>query len=203
MANELQIPQPSGSTLYFVAINQQGQWWNQSTPAYETFNALHWSNYVITLVEAVANSGIYFGSVPTGLPLGLALLSLYVQAGSSPASTDSQGQDGSQTRPIVYVLDWSGSAVNSITPWLSNTPPQFQLPAQQDSLLKAQNRLNAWLAAYDALTTTGVASINVDGQQIMLRDPDQVLKQIEFWRNRVMILSGKRRRASSIRMDRF
>jgi hypothetical protein len=200
---DLQIQAAAGQELYCVAISPAGWWWNTVNGAFEAFASANWSQYVVSLVEAVANSGRYFGSVPAGLTTGLALLSLYAQNGASAASTDSQVLDG-QT-PVVYALDWSGTTVNSISPLGSADADlrQLSLPAKQDSLAVAQGILNQLYTARMKLATSAYVSVSVDGQMVTFNNPAVLDEQIQFWERKCAVLSGRRRRFSSLRMDRF
>ncbi len=195
---QIQVPATPGKTLYLADKSLAGLWFNLSTGQYEAYNLAHWSNYVIGLTEAVANSGVYFGSVPANLPAGTSLLPAYVQSGGAPAATDSQWPGAGC--PLIYVLDWSGSAVNSIAPLKGQV--QIQLPAQQNSLAKAQAVLDKLYEARLSSAASGVISSGTDGQMTTWASPAQLDTAILFWEKKVALLSGQRRRVRSMRLDR-
>lgn len=183
-----------------MPLSPSGQWFNSSTHAPEVYNAANWTSYAAALREPVVNSGIYFGDVPTGLAAGLMLLSVYVRTGASAATTDLQLANGGT--PVTLVLDWSGCAAKSIAPLGSSVDARpASIPAPQTSLQYAQQALNTWLQAGASLASQGFASITVDGNQVVYRNPKDVSDQIEYWKKQVALLSGTRRRAVSFRLD--
>ncbi len=196
---QIQVPATSGKTLYLADKSLAGLWFNISTGQYEAYNLAHWGNYVISLTEPVANSGVYFGTVPANLPAGTSLLPAYVQSGGSPAATDTQWP--SAGCPLIYVLDWSGSIINSIAPLKGQV--QIQLPAQQNSLAKAQAILDKLYDARLTSATSGVISVGTDGQATTWASPGQLDTAIQFWQKQVALLSGQRRRVRPIRLDRL
>jgi hypothetical protein len=75
----------TGSTLYFVDFNANGQAWDTTgTPAYETYTTAR-GDYDIALTE-VSGTGLYRGSLPSSA--GLHRYTIYLQAGGSPSATD-------------------------------------------------------------------------------------------------------------------
>lgn len=69
------------------------------------------------------------------------------------------------------------------------------------ALQTAQTILNQLYAA--AQNNPGVLSISVDGQDVTYNSPQQFNEAILFWERRVALLSKRRNRISTIRMDRF
>jgi hypothetical protein len=49
----------------------------------------------------------------------------------------------------------------------------------------------------------GVIRVVVDGQDVTYSTPGQLNSAIMFWEKKVALLSGRRRRVSTIRLDRF
>lgn len=90
MAGEVQIAIPSvPTTAYFVVRNNVGQFWNTAgTPAFENYNAANWTDYDVALTQS-GSSIHYSGTFPSGISAGVYSLTAYVQAGGSPAITDS------------------------------------------------------------------------------------------------------------------
>lgn len=70
------------------------------------------------------------------------------------------------------------------------------------ALQAAQANLNALLLAQQS-NPSGVISVSVDGQQVTYISPQQFNESILFWERRVALLSKRRNRVSTIRMDRF
>jgi hypothetical protein len=106
MANEWKLQGVSGTNYYVVLINSAGQFWNTSTPGWEAYNATHWANYAVIITEVGA--GIFMGNMPGAINTGqLVNGCFYQRAGATPATTD--------TGVGSYLIDWSGSATNSLT----------------------------------------------------------------------------------------
>lgn len=93
----------SGSTYYVVVIRtSDGGWWNTAgTPAFEAFNAANYTNYGIAATE-FGSTGIFQYTIPA-MAAGLYNVQAKLQAGGSPAASDTNGPGG--------WLDWSGTAV--------------------------------------------------------------------------------------------
>lgn len=81
-----------GSTVYVIIHDRiSGQVWNNTTPAWETWNSAHWAQYAVPLTEQ-ALSGYYNATRPVGTAGRLMSETLYQQAGGSPASSDAPPQ---------------------------------------------------------------------------------------------------------------
>jgi hypothetical protein len=118
VANEIVIlrPDKTGQTNLFATLtlasasNQgsPGQWWSTSgTPAFEAFTVAHWGNYAVALAETPASSGVFVGSVPSGInTAGLLAVTAWQTSGGTP-TTDT---------PLSYPtpIDWTGSAVATV-----------------------------------------------------------------------------------------
>ena len=203
--NNIQITDQTGNTDYFIIQLPPMQAWNGA--ALENFSSSDWTSYAIGISETVANSGVYFGSVPAALPAAVYLLPFYIQSGSAPATTDSQiGQYYPTGAGLTLVLDWSGVAVNTIGPLKPSVGPTTNsIPAKQDSLSFAQGILNNLYAGQATAAATGqnLVSVMADGQSTTWMSPTQIINLINFWEKKVNLLSGKRKRVSSIRLDRW
>ena len=197
MANEIQLKTTSGQTLYAVGLNPQRLYFNTSTATFEAENDGNWGQYKIALTEPVAGSGLYFGSVPTNLPAGLTLLPIYIQASVPAAPTDARLTTTGCPEGLTFVLDWSGTAANSIAP-TSGQQPQVQLPQSASSLRVASQILTSLYTARQTIALTGLASITIDGQQTVFNDPAKLDESILFWERKVALLSGRRRRTRAI-----
>jgi hypothetical protein len=107
MAGEVTLVAPSmPATAYFVVRNSSGQYWYTVTPAFEAYNAAHWADYDVALVQDGASQN-YTGTFPSAITTGVYQLSAYAQAGGSPAVGD------------VYLggksdFQWSGTAIVSL-----------------------------------------------------------------------------------------
>jgi hypothetical protein len=78
----------TGSKIYVVMRNKiNGQVWNNSTLAFEVFNSADWASYAIPLTEQ-APTGYFWANRPAGIAGTLVSDSFYLQAGTSPATTD-------------------------------------------------------------------------------------------------------------------
>jgi hypothetical protein len=101
MANEIQYrAATTGSTLYAVVHDARGYYWTGT--AWETLTNAHWATYVIALAEAPAGSYRYEGDFP-GVGVGAYTVEVYLQAGGSPAQTD--------TILAQFAASWSGTPV--------------------------------------------------------------------------------------------
>lgn len=109
MAGEVLIVIPSlPTTAYFVVCNAVGEFWNTSgTPAFEAYNAANWTSYDVALSQSGASQH-YAGTFPSTIPAGVYSLTAYVQAGGSPAVTDSLA--GSDT-----AFYWTGSVRGALS----------------------------------------------------------------------------------------
>lgn len=78
----------TGQVVYAVIHSPDGEVWNNTTKAFEAFNAGHWTNYAIALTEQGV-SGYYKATYPAELTGVLTTEVLYIAAdGVTPATTD-------------------------------------------------------------------------------------------------------------------
>lgn len=221
----IEIQTTSGLTLYAIIQQLTGAAWNAVSGAFETINPANWADYVVALNETIPTTGIYFGDPPaqetgssgTGPGPGTRLLPIYQQQGSQPASTDpiytpiadtdSASNGALLGRPLVFVLELSeNSAIVSMgifAPSGTGFGRALSLPARQDSLAIAQDILNRLYAARVQLATSSYASVAIDGQQVSFTNPQMLDDQIQFWERKCAVLSGKRRRTFTLRLDRW
>lgn len=80
----------SGSILYAVIHNPNGQVYNANTGLFETFNAGNWAQYAVPLTEQ-GGTGYYSAPYPAGIVSVLTTEAVYRQTGANPA----QPADGS------------------------------------------------------------------------------------------------------------
>lgn len=107
MANEIGTATATGRTLYAVVRNAAGQLWYTVTPAFEAYNAAHWTAYALALSEQGA-SGYYTASFPGAITTpGRYSIDVRQQLGGSPATSDPVVAGGS--------LVWSGTAEAFVT----------------------------------------------------------------------------------------
>jgi hypothetical protein len=203
----VQIAAETGLTLYFVVMRPTNQlWWNLTTHSYETFAAGNWPSYVVPLSEPIANSGAYFAALPPNLSTGvIALLSVYQQQGTSPASTDPLYSRPGQQRPLSLVVELDDDGgVKSLSPlWSDGNAHPLQIPDRQNSLTAAQRIVDALYSARLKLAAQQHATVTIDGQSVTFRDPAKLDDQILFWERKVALLSGRRRRVQTMRLDRW
>lgn len=121
MAGEVQIVLPSTpTTAYFVVKNSVGQFWNTSgTPAFEAYNAAHWTDYDVALSQH-GSSQEYSGAFPSAIPTGVYQWRAYAQSGGSPAVGDAflGGVDEfvwPVAAPQNSALFWAGALANTGT----------------------------------------------------------------------------------------
>lgn len=113
----LQCVFQSGATVYAVLRNRlNGQVWNTSTPAFETYNEAHWAQYAIALTEQTS-SGYYTANAPSGVSGYLVSAAFYQQAGGSPATSDS---------PPFQLANANGENVAAISGDPVNAPSNLQ-----------------------------------------------------------------------------
>jgi hypothetical protein len=201
MAAEITFSAYTGQTLYAQQVTLLGQVWNTSTGATETSNPANWASYVIPVAEPLPGQGMYVGSI-SPLPAGTWLIPIYLQNGSAPASSDallaSYPQDGN-TPPAVgglmFVLDWSGSAVNSFAVFRSGSKMgQMNLPEPQFSLIFWQTRWNTLQAALTTLIANPYTSVNVDGQMYTAQSLTTLQNQVAEAEKKCALYSGRRNR---------
>ena len=112
-ANEFQGNDTPGKTVYYVEINQAGQFVIAATPGTsEAETDAHWGTYAVTSAEQGTTSE-YFGSAQAGLPAGVYTVTEYEQAGGSPAVGD--------TVLATIQFAWTGTAEVTPTTLLSGT----------------------------------------------------------------------------------
>jgi hypothetical protein len=175
MANELQVPYPTGKTLYTVVFNATGQAWNTATPGFENVTSANWAHYAIALSEQATATGLYEGSFPA-VAAGSYGVVAYRQAGGSPAvgdlavATEQVEWDGTQRLSLEEILahlgagsgttavtDQSGGSARSPSNMtVENASSQPILGAIVQAYLAAAYTANPATAAVIAETTTNV-----------------------------------------------
>jgi len=116
MANEIQVSYASGSTLYAVIRNRAGEVWQVAGQAFEQWGAVgHDANdYALALMDKGGSR--YVGNFDESVPAGSYFIQWFVQAGASPADTDTLvgGRD----------IVWTGAAELTATKILANKAVQ-------------------------------------------------------------------------------
>lgn len=106
MAREIQLPGPTGATLYAVLLDASGanlgKAWNGA--AFEVPASANWATYAVLLAEQGA-TGLYEADMPA-IPGALYTVTVYRRAGGSPAVGDAVVGLGS--------IDWTGTAVATV-----------------------------------------------------------------------------------------
>jgi hypothetical protein len=105
MANELRARHPAfGLTVYALLLRASDGQAYKGGGAFEPPAAQGWALYAVPAVEqdAAHGTGLYYASMPGGLPAGLYEAWLYSRLGATPAPTD--------TLIAQQSLDWGGAA---------------------------------------------------------------------------------------------
>jgi len=112
MANEIQTDYTAGNTLYAIIRNAAGQVWRPAGQAFENWGAdTHdASDYAIALTDTSGSR--YVGDVDANLPAGEYAIQCFVQAGATPADTD--------TLLDSRALTWTGVAELTAARLLAN-----------------------------------------------------------------------------------
>ncbi len=87
MANEIQFSFVTSKTCYLLIRNGVGQIWNVS--AFEAYNSSNYSTYGISCTEQGGASSYYVATFPAAIPPGVYEIVGKLQAGGSPAESDS------------------------------------------------------------------------------------------------------------------
>lgn len=107
MANELNVTNSTGQTMYCIVVS--GAMFLNGTTL-EAYNAAHWTNYAISLTDP-HTIGMYSGTMPLA-SAGNYSPNYYRQASGSPATTDAPALAVEPNGPLF----WSGTAfVNNDT----------------------------------------------------------------------------------------
>ena len=85
MADTLELSADTGLTFYLVFIDQDGDYWNGSSV--EAYTQANWADYDVAMTED-GDSGIYVGTIPSGLGDGNWKAFACEQSGGSAAYSD-------------------------------------------------------------------------------------------------------------------
>ncbi len=116
MSNEINVGFAPSQTVYVLVFNLAGKVWNAATSAFETYVTASRDSYDIPLTEQGTASGIYLGDFPVLIQTsGTYTYYGYIQAGGSPAESDTLIQAGE--------VDWTGTgaAISGATGSLSGS----------------------------------------------------------------------------------
>jgi hypothetical protein len=110
MAGEIRVPVSSLPTKAAATLlNQNSQFWNTGTSAFEAYNAANIEGYAIALT-VIAGTCLYIGDAPAGLPAGVYEVIAWKVAGANLATLDLLEEPaGGDPR-----FEWGGSAVVSL-----------------------------------------------------------------------------------------
>ena len=106
MANEIQGSYITGRTIYALVRSSNGDVWNTTSTALETYQSSRYSGYVIGATEQGTASAYYQASMPASIPTGLYNITLKNQQSNDPAETDPTVDAGS--------IDWGNGYVAQI-----------------------------------------------------------------------------------------
>jgi len=89
MSNEIHVDYESGSTLYAVVRDAAGEVWCPASQDFEPWGAggHDAANYALPLVDR--DGSRYTGDFDEAIPIGSYSVQVFLQAGASPADTDS------------------------------------------------------------------------------------------------------------------
>lgn len=146
---------PSGQTMYAVLYDIAGNVWNTALNSgaggYEPFNAAHWTNYAIGLVEQ-AGSGFYAVICPTGAVGTLASYAVRLQTGASAAITDIVMSIGT----LVPVVDANGQ----MTVGTNQDKANYTLSPFDATAERIATNLDASISSRLAATAIGQAALS-------------------------------------------
>ena len=116
MANEIQVSYASGSTLYAVIRNRAGEVWQVAGQAFEQWGSVGHgaADYALALTDKSGSR--YVGDFDQGISAGSYFVQWFVQAGASPADTDTLAGGGE--------IIWTGTAELTATKMLANKAVQ-------------------------------------------------------------------------------
>ena len=116
MANEIQVSYASGHALYAVIRNRAGEVWQVAGQAFEPWgSAGHGAtDYALALTDKGGSR--YVGDFDQEIPAGSYSVQWFVQAGASPADTDTLAGGGE--------IVWTGTAELTATKILANKAVQ-------------------------------------------------------------------------------
>ena len=114
MANEIQVDYAAGNVLYAIIRNPTGQVWYAAGQSFENWGTDGHSadDYAIALTDRSGSR--YVGDIDTNLPAGQYSIQWFVQAGASPADTDTlaggRDIDGvvADSVPNDHLQQWPG-----------------------------------------------------------------------------------------------
>ncbi len=116
MANEIQVSHASGDTLYAVIRNRTGEVWGGAGQTFEQWgaNGHDATDYALALTDKGGSR--YVGNFDGNILAGSYFVQWFVQAGASPADTDTLA-GGSD-------IVWTGTAELTATKLLANKAVQ-------------------------------------------------------------------------------
>jgi hypothetical protein len=103
-------PYQSGHTLYFVVVNDSGNYWNGSAFVNTSTANTEWAICSNNLTDQTNNQ--YIGNFPITIGPGIYYVYAYLQSGPTPNILDQ--------RVLVGAIEWNGSSEGS-----SGSIPEF------------------------------------------------------------------------------
>lgn len=98
----IEVQFDAGSTLYAVVQSQDGKFANLTSHVLEALSQVDWDLYDVACPPKVAGGQFYEGTLPSWLPPGVYLVTVFLQAGDAPSWSDDRAvRKGT--------LSWSGS----------------------------------------------------------------------------------------------
>jgi hypothetical protein len=93
----------AGSSIYCIIANQAGQFWNATTSAFESFNSSNWTSAKYCFAWSQVGSTSIYNLLFPSLTAGVYDVMIFLQAGGSPAATDSGAGSAS--------VQWDGTNI--------------------------------------------------------------------------------------------
>jgi hypothetical protein len=138
------------TTLYFV-MGVDRQFALADGSALEDYNAAHWPSYAIPATEVGSGTGMYFATIPAGLPRNNYWVDCYLRVGGSGMETYTDTHQG------PGAVSWDGAAEVDI----ASQGSLLALAVKFSGITYLIDIIRA-LARKDAATPTALAEINAE-----------------------------------------
>ena len=153
MANEISWRDTAtGDTLYATVRNAANQYWDVGAGAFETLVPASWDDYDIVMTETPAGGYTYVATFPAGITTaGFYYVTIYKQAGGSPALTDDVLASGT--------TNWDGSAedtLETISDQIDGTATPAQVKTNVQSGMTDQGYTTTRAPYLDELATANI-----------------------------------------------
>lgn len=172
MAKELKAVVASGTPYVQLFRESDFQFWNTVTPGFENYVTANIAHYAIAMTKLGTASMRWYADFPSGIAAGRYTAIVKLQAGGSPAESDTDISVGS--------VDWTGSVLGPI---VNSQGYQGVNIAQMNSSSTAAVRQQLAADAIYVGTVTGATSVT------SLVDSGLTQSATDFWKGRVVIFT--------------